>query len=88
MFVPWTVRGILAGRLKAEEDRLAALTGFRVKYAESGGVPLWRQFSTKLGDGLACGREDCVTCCQDDPLKMDCFKRSIVYESSCELCHP
>ena len=37
---------------------------------------------------MACGREDCVTCCQDDPVKMDCFKRSIVYESSCELCHP
>ena len=79
LFIPWTAHGILAGRFKAEEDRLAALTGFRIK---SGEEPLWRQFSTSLGDGLACDREDCVTCSEDDPTKVDCFKRSIVYEAS------
>ena len=70
------------------KDRLAALTGFRVKYAEAGGVPLWRQFSTKLGDDQGCGREACVTCSQEDAVKVNCFARGIVYESACELCHP
>ena len=32
MFVPWTRKGRLAGRLKEEEDRLAILTGFRIKF--------------------------------------------------------
>ena len=88
MFVPWTAHGLLAGKLKAAEDRLAALTGFWVKYAEAGGVPLWRQFSTKLGDDQGCGREACVTCSQEDAVKVNCFARGIVYESACELCHP
>ena len=70
------------------KDRLAALTGFRVKYAEAGGVPLWRQFSTKLGDDQGCGREACVTCSQEDAVKVTCFARGIVYESACELYHP
>ena len=48
MFVPWTAHAILVGRLKAEEDRMSSLTDFRVKYAEAGGVQLWRHFSTKL----------------------------------------
>ena len=64
--MPWTAHGLLAGKLKAAEDRLAALTGFRVKYAEAGGVPLWRQFSTKLGDEQGCGMEACVTCSKED----------------------
>ena len=51
MFVPWTVNGRLIGALKAEEDRLAKLTGFRIKFVEEGGTPLWRSFSTTLGGG-------------------------------------
>lgn len=88
MFVPWTIRGRLAARLRQEEDRLADLTGFRIKYTEEGGTQLWRQFSTKLDIGLECGREGCVTCDQLDEQKLDCFSRSVVYESVCLLCHP
>ena len=39
-FVDSTKGGILAKRLRAEEDRLASLTGFRVKIVESGGSQL------------------------------------------------
>ena len=88
MFVPWTVNGRLIAALKSEEDRLAKLTGFRIKFVEEGGTPLWRSFNTKLGGGVDCTREGCVTCAQPEDQKIDCFGRSIVYESSCTLCYP
>ena len=71
MFVPWTVNGRLVGALKAEEDRLAKLTGFRIKFTEEGGTPLWQSFSTKLSGGLDCSREGCVTCAQPEEKKLD-----------------
>ena len=88
MFVPWTKRGKLAGAMKKEEDRLEKLTGFRIKFTEEGGTPLWMQFSTKLGGGGDCGRLSCFTCTQSEETKIDCFARSVVYESSCTICHP
>jgi hypothetical protein len=58
MFVPWTSKGKLVGRLKGEEERLSGLTDFKVKYQEEGGTPLWLMFSTNLVEGLGCERED------------------------------
>ena len=81
MFVRWTQKGKLAGRLKMEESRLADLTGFRIRYMEEGGTPLWRFFSTKLDAGQECGRDKCATCPQEDEVKTNCFARSVVYIS-------
>ena len=39
MFVPTTRRGLLTTMLKEQEDKLANMTGFRVKYQEAGGAP-------------------------------------------------
>ena len=88
MFVSWTAKGILAARLRQLEDRLAGLTGFRIKYVEEGGTPLWRQLASNLDSGVGCGRNKCVTCTQDDEKKLNCYQRSVVYESSCLKCHP
>ena len=88
MFVQWTAKGRLIARMKEEEERLAQMTNFKVKYQEQGGTPLWMMFSTKLGEGLDCGRDGCYTCKQDDEGKVDCFASSVVYQSTCQLCHP
>ena len=88
MFVPWTKQGKLVGELKKHEDRISRITGFRIKFIEEGGTPIWRQFSTKLRGGEAFGRGGCYTCRQDDDSKVNCYTRSTVYESSCLLCHP
>ena len=79
MFVPWTSKGKLVGRLKEEENRLSGLTDFKIKFQEEGGTPLWLMFKTSLVDGMECGRKDCRTCRQDDERKVDCFARSVVY---------
>ena len=88
MFVPWTAKGKLVSRMKEEEDRLSELTNFRIKFQEEGGTPLWLMFPTSLVEGMDCGRDGCRTCKQNDEKKVDCFARSTVYQSSCELCHP
>ena len=51
MFVPSTFRGILAGALKHEEGRLSKITGFKIKFTEEGGTPLWMHQSTKYWGG-------------------------------------
>ena len=49
MFVPKTKRGILLKKLKEMEEKLCILTGFKIKYAESGGTPLANMFSEEMG---------------------------------------
>jgi hypothetical protein len=65
MFVPWTSKGNLVGRLKEEEERLAEQTKFKIKFQEE----------------PECGKKDCKTCKQDDERKVDCFASSEVYQS-------
>ena len=89
MFVNWTDKGTLAEMLKFAEDRLEKITGFRIRITEEAGTPLWRQLSSsRLDDEGVCGRTDCETCRQPDERKLDCFQRSVVYESACAICHP
>ena len=79
MFVPWTSKGKLVGRLKEEEERISMLTDFKVNFQEEGGTPLWLMFPTSLVEGLGCDRGQCRTCQQDDEKKVDCFASSVVY---------
>ena len=51
VFVPSTRGSILIQSLKAEEDQMAELTGFRVKYQEAGGSTLANAFDKNLGIG-------------------------------------
>ena len=63
MFVPYTKHSELATRLREDEEKMEALTGYRIKIVEKGG--------TKLVDilhkanpwaGQDCGREGCLLC--------------------------
>ena len=90
MFIPSTKNGILLKMMKENEEKLVEMTGFRVSYAESGGTQLGRYFSTNLASGQPCGREGnkCIPCNRMDTKLQNCKARSIVYESSCEVCNP
>ena len=90
MFIPSTKNGILLKMMKENEEKLVEMTGFRVSYAESGGTQLGRYFSTNLATGRPCGRESnkCIPCNRMDTKLQNCKARSIVYESSCEVCNP
>ena len=87
VFVPSTRGGILINSLKEEEDRMAEMTGFRVKFQEAGGSILANAFSKNLGAGQPCGREKCPPCMESGG-KVDCKAKSIVYESRCLVCNP
>ena len=87
VFVPSTRGGILIQSLKDEEDKMAEITGFRVKYQEAGGSILANAFDKNLGSGRTCGRANCPPCLETDG-KVNCKARSIVYESQCLVCNP
>ena len=44
VFIPSTRGGLLVGKLREEEDRMAGLTGFRIKFQEAGGSKLIDSF--------------------------------------------
>ena len=89
MFVDQTMGGVLAKRLQEVEDRLAGVTGYRIRMVESAGTQLRRLLpNTNPWAGGDCGRERCYTCNQGGEKREDCKRRNILYESSCTVCNP
>ena len=87
MFVPSTRGSTLLKSLREDEDKMAEVTGFRVKYQEAGGSTLTNAFNKNLGSGQHCVREACPTCKKTEG-REDCKARNIVYESKCLICNP
>ena len=85
--MPSTSGSILVRSLREEEDKMAEITGFRVKYQEAGGSILSNAFNKNLGTGQHCGREECPTCKKPEG-RIDCKARNIMYESKCMICNP
>ena len=90
MFIPSTRNGILIKALKEAETEMSKITRFKVRYQEAGGIQLARLFSTDLGKGQPCGREECQPCGRygrkDEKIPF-CKQANIGYESSCQLCN-
>ena len=91
LFVPYTLGSELAKRMRAAEEKLMEMTGYKLKIVERSG--------TKLEDilhkadpwqGQYCGREMCLLCqtkkYTGKHLTQDCFRRSLVYETWCISC--
>ena len=87
VFVPSTRGSILLRSLKEDEDMMAGVTGFRVKYQEAGGSILANAFNKNLGSGQSCGRADCPPCRKPEG-RENCKARNIVYKSKCLICNP
>ena len=59
------------------------------KMTEAAGTPMSLILTTNNPWGSQdCGRKDCTTCAQDDECRIDCKRRSVLYESFCTLCNP
>ena len=87
MFVEQTVGGVLAKRLQEVEDRLAEMTGYRVKVVEMSGSQLCRILpNTNPWGSRDCQRMDCFHCSQPGDKLEDCKGRNVLYETMCELC--
>ena len=87
VFVPSTRGSILLNSLKEDEERMANVTGFRVKYQEAGGTVLANAFNKNLGSGQDCGRAGCPPCRKPEG-RVNCKARNLVYESKCLVCNP
>ena len=87
MFVDQTPGGVLAKRLQEAEDRIAKITGYRIRMVETSGTQLGRMLpNTNPWSGMHCSRSMCFTCNQGDEKLQDCKKRSLLYESVCVVC--
>ena len=62
MLIPFTRNGVLIKALKEAEPEMSNMTRFKVRHQEAGGIKLARLYSTDLGKGQQCGREECQTC--------------------------
>ena len=88
MFVDQTVGGVLAKMLQEVEDRLADITGYRVRITEMSGSKLCRILSnTNPWGNRDCERKDCYTCSQSGERLENCKGRNLLYETMCELCN-
>jgi hypothetical protein len=88
IFVPSTKGSVLLKSLKDDEDRMAEITGFKVRYQEAGGSALTNSFNKNLGQGQHCGRSGCPPCDGSEEKRGNCRAKNIVYESKCVLCNP
>ena len=87
MFVEQTAGGELAKRLQEAEDRLAGMTGYRVRMTETSGSKLCHLLpNTNPWSGRHCERSQCYTCNQGGERLEDCKRRNLLYESSCSKC--
>ena len=87
IFVPSTKGCMLIKSLKEEEEKMAELTGFKVKFQEAGGSKLVNCFDKDLGKGQHCGRSPCPPCDSSNK-RENCRSRNLVYESKCRVCNP
>ena len=87
VFVPSTKGSTLLMSMREDEDKMADMTGFRVKYQEAGGSVLTNIFNKDLARGQHCGRTSCPPCDQSEK-RENCRSKNIVYESKCKICNP
>ena len=91
LFAPYTRNSALAMKLREAEERLATLTGYKLKVVERAGTKL-EDILTKSNpwQGIDCGRKLCLLCETKEKTGknkgQDCHKRSCVYEIWCLDC--
>ena len=86
MFVPYTVGGELARRLKEVETNLGKQTGVKIKVVEKVGNKLVDMLhQADPWQGADCQREKCLPCRTkmktNRDKRQDCSRRNVVYET-------
>ena len=82
LFIVGSRHGNLARKLREIMERMKKIVNFNVKIVERTGQKLRNSLSNNdPWKGAECGRSECTTCKQADELKLDCRKRSLIYEN-------
>ena len=91
LFVPYTKHSELASRLRENEEKMEAMTGYRLKVVEKVGtkiVDILHKADPWAGED--CGRRRCLMCMtkkeEGKQNTQDCKKRNCVYQTSCMNC--
>ena len=73
-------------KLREEEEKITAVTGWKWKLVERGGIQIRNLLiSSNLFFKEDCGRQDCFAC-RDSLKPLDCCRRGVLYETSCQQC--
>ena len=85
LFVPRSTGSKLCKMLRAEEQKLTEITGYRIKVVERSGDQIRRILCKKDPfEGAPCGRETCMVCKPEG--KGNCRRRNITYQTTCDNC--
>ena len=88
LFIPRTVNGRLATRLRRKEEELQKTLGMKVKMVERGGDMLRSMLvRNNPWSYQDCERQECIPCEKTEGMKDSCCSsRNIVYASECMEC--
>ena len=91
LFVPRSNDSLLCKRLRAEESKLAEITGWRCKIVERNGDQLRRILCQKNPFTLPCSRKDTCMVCWGKGSKEggsvgQCRRRNLDYKLTCDFC--
>ena len=80
----------MAKKLRVEEEKLAEMTGYKVKILEKAGDRIDRKMiKSDLMEGFDCGRTDCNLCWSKGitgKTNQSCSRRSALYRGVCLQC--
>ena len=83
--MPRSTGSKLCKMLRAEEQKLTEITGYRIKVVERSGDQIRRILCKKDPfEGAPCGRETCMVCKPEG--KGNCRRRNITYQTTCDNC--
>ena len=86
LFVPRTVGGELARKLRQAEEEIEKITGDRIKIVERAGTMLKRILhKSNPWAGGPCGRVDCLVC-KHEKGGGNCKRRNVTYKTECQTC--
>ena len=85
LFVPRSTGSKLCKMLRAEEQKLTEVTGYKIKIVERSGDQIRRILCKQDPfEGAPCGRDHCMVCKPGG--KGDCRVRNVTYETTCDIC--
>ena len=90
IFVEHTPGSTLAKKLRDEENKMAEVTGYKIRIVEKGGDRLDRMLiQADLEEGADCQRDDCRLCESKvitGKTKQSCTRRNLTYRAECLFC--
>ena len=85
IFVPWTPKDELAGRIKTSEEKCSGFSDWKVKVQVKSGTPLINMLQLRIPIISGCPQASSCTVCEQGNGVL-CSKKNLVYQAECTCC--